>query len=184
MRKPLLLLSFIITNLISAQSISSSKWRDLFAFNNVRVIKEAGDRIIAATENGLFYYYPKSGEIKKLSKANGLHQVKISAFDYNENTEIGLVGYADGSLDVITPDGVHLIIDIPLARGYSGSKSINHISIHGNRAIISVGYGISVLDLVKREFGDTCFFSKYGTFEASKEAVLIDKTIMPQQPPG
>lgn len=177
MRNPVLLMLLLFCQLFFGQNISSSKWRDLFSYNNVQVMKNDRDRIIAATENGLFYYYPTTGEVKKLSKANGLHQVKISAFDYNEYTQMGLVGYEDGSMDVITPDGVFLIIDIPLANGFTGSKRINHISINGDKAIVSVDYGVSIFDLVKREFGDTSFFYNGGNYEASNEAALIDNTI-------
>jgi hypothetical protein len=33
-----------------------------------------------------------------------------------------LVGYQNGSLDVITPDGITYVVDIPIATGYNGSK--------------------------------------------------------------
>ncbi len=156
MKKILLLISIFITLISQAQA---TKWSDLFSYNNVLVIREDGDRIIAATENGIFYYYPGTGEIKKLSKANGLHEVKISAFDYNAETQTGIVGYQSGSLDVITPNGIFMVVDIPLATGYNGSKNINHISINGDRAIISSGYGLSIFNVSRREFGDTAFFA-------------------------
>ena len=141
MKKKLLLFLIFGNLILQAQT---SKWSDLFSYNNVLKIREDGDRLVAATENGIFYYYPGTGEIKKLSKANGLHEVKISAFDYNATTQTGIVGYQNGSMDVITPNGIFLIIDIPLANGYNGSKRINDISINGDKAIISAGYGVSI----------------------------------------
>ncbi len=174
MKKILLIISIFITLVSQAQS---SKWSDLFSYNNVKVIREDGDRLIAATANGIFYYYPATGEIKKLSKANGLHEVKISAFDYNAATQTGIVGYENGSMDVITPNGIFLIVDIPLNSGYNGSKKINHISINGDKAIISVGYGVSIFNITKREFGDTAFFSTGTNYEAVNAAVLKDNTV-------
>ena len=56
-------------------------------------IREDDGQLIAATENGIFYYNISSGEIKKLSKANGLHEVKISAFDYNLKFSVELLQY-------------------------------------------------------------------------------------------
>lgn len=174
MKKILLFVSFFITLICCAQT---SKWSDLFSYNNVLKIREDGNRLIAATENGIFYYYPGTGEIKKLSKANGLHDVKISAFDYNAATQTGIVGYLNGSMDVITPNGIFLIVDIPLAAGYMGSKKINHISINGDKALISVGYGISIFNIARREFGDTAFFTTGGTYTAANSAVLKDNTV-------
>lgn len=162
---------------VSAQNISSKKWADLFSYNNVLAIKEDNGKIVAATENGVFYYTISTGEITKLSKANGLHEVKISAFDYNPQTKIGLIGYQNGSLDVITPQGVTYVVDIPIATGYNGSKRINHISITGDRAVVSVGYGVSIFDLKKKEFGDSAFFVTGGVYQASNEATIKDNKV-------
>lgn len=161
----------------NAQVISSKKWTDLFSYNNVLAMKEDNGKVVAATENGVFYYTISSGEITKLSKANGLHEVKISAFDYNPQTKIGLVGYQNGSMDVITPDGITYIVDIPIATGYNGSKRINHISITGDNAVVSVGYGVSIFNLKKKEFGDSAFFMTGGVYEASNEATILGNKV-------
>ena len=174
MKKKLLLFLIFGNLILQAQN---SKWSDLFSYNNVLKIREDGDRLVAATENGIFYYYPGTGEIKKLSKANGLHEVKISAFDYNATTQTGIVGYQNGSMDVITPNGIFLIIDIPLANGYNGSKRINDISINGDKAIISAGYGVSIFNVTKREFGDTAFFATGGVYEAVNSAIIKDNFV-------
>lgn len=174
MKKILLIISFFTTLMTIAQT---SKWSDLFSYNNVLTIRNDGDRLIAATENGIFYYYPSTGEIRKLSKANGLHDVKISAFDYNATTQTGIVGYQNGSLDVITPNGIFLIVDIPLATGYNGTKKINHISINGDRAVISAGYGVSIFNVSKREFGDTAFFASGGAYEAVNASAIKDNFV-------
>lgn len=177
MKKILPFLLFFFSLNFSAQKISSAKWSDLFSYNNVLAIREDSGKLIAATENGIFFYTPTTGEITKLSKANGLHEVKISAFDYNPATKFGLVGYKNGSLDVITPEGITYVVDIPIATGYSGDKKINHISITGNLAVISVGYGVSVFRLDKKEFGDSAFFINGGTYQASREAVIKDNSV-------
>ena len=172
---PFLLLLFSLQ--FSAQIISSSRWSDLFSYNNVLAIREDNGKLIAATENGIFFYTPATGEITKLSKANGLHEVKISAFDYNPETKIGLVGYKNGAMDVITPEGITYVVDIPIAAGYNGEKRINHISITGNLAVISVNYGVSIFRLDKKEFGDSAFFINNGVYEAAKEAVIKDNSV-------
>lgn len=162
---------------VNAQVISSKKWADLFSYNNVLAMKEDNGKIVAATENGVFFYTISSGEITKLSKANGLHEVKISAFDYNPQTKIGLIGYQNGSMDVITPQGITYVVDIPIATGYNGSKKINHISITGDKAVISVGYGVSIFNLNTKEFGDSAFFMTGGVYEASNEATILGNKV-------
>lgn len=178
MKKLLISLGILASlQVVNAQNISSKKWSDLFSYNNVLAMKEGGGKIVAATENGIFFYTISTGEITKLSKANGLHDVKISAFDYNPQTNMGLVGYQNGSLDVITPDGVTYVVDIPLATGYTGNKKINHISITGSKATVSVGYGVSIFDLPKKEFNDSAFFITGGVYEASNEATIVGSKV-------
>lgn len=163
--------------LANAQTISSKKWGDLFSYNNVLAMKEDNGKLVAAAENGIFYYTISTGEITKLSKANGLHEVKISAFDYNPQTKVALVGYQNGSLDVISQDGIKYVVDIPIATGYNGSKRINHISITGDLAVISAGYGVSIFDLKKKEFKDSAFFLSGGVYEASNEATIFGNKV-------
>lgn len=177
MKKILSVLTVFSFLILQSQVISSSRWTDLFSYNNVLKIREDNGRLIAATENGIFFYTPATGELTKLSKANGLHEVKISAFDYNPETKTGLVGYVNGTMDVIKPDGITYVVDIPLATGYTGSKKINHISITGNRAVVSVNYGVSVFDLEKKEFGDTSFFISNGDYIPAIESVIKDNTV-------
>jgi hypothetical protein len=160
-----------------AQVISSKKWADLFSYNNVLAMKEDNGKIIAATENGIFYYTISTGEITKLSKANGLHNIGITAFDYNPQTKTGLIGYQNGSMDVITPEEIKYIVDIPIATGYNGDKKINHISITGDQAVISVGYGLSIFDMKKKEFKDSSFFITGGVYETSNEATIFGNKV-------
>ncbi|MFC6268228.1 hypothetical protein HNQ03_001419 [Chryseobacterium sp. 16F] len=158
--------------LVFGQNISSKKWKDLFSYNNVLKISQDDTKLIAATENGLFYYDIANGEITKLSKTNGLHEVKITAFDYNPTTKIGLIGYTSGAMDIISPEGITYVVDIPVAQGFNGDKKINHISIVGNSAIVSVNYGVSIFNLEKKEFGATAFFNTGSSYIASKEATI------------
>lgn len=160
-----------------AQVISSKKWADHFSYNNVLAMKEDNGKIIAATENGIFYYTISTGEITKLSKANGLHNIGITAFDYDPKSKTGVIGYSNGSMDVITPNEIKYIVDIPIAAGYNGNKKINHISITGDQAVISVGYGVSIFNIKKKEFGDSAFFLNAGIYEASNEATIFGNKV-------
>ena len=178
MKRIVLFTVFLYTfGITFGQSISSKKWSDLFSYNNILAIKEDNGKFVAATENGIFYHNISSGEITKLSKANGLHDVKITAFDYNPTTKIGLVGYKNGSMDVITEDGVTIVIDIPIASGYNGDKKINHISITGDKAVVSVGYGVSIFDLKKKEFAQTAFFNTGSSYLSANEATIKDDKV-------
>lgn len=150
-----------------------SRWQDLFSYNNVLEIRAVNkNKILAATENGLFYYDLNSGEIQKKSRVNGLSEVKISAFDFDETSQIGVIGYETGGIDILTPQGVKYLVDIPLMQNFSGSKKINHIDIKGDKVVVSVDYGVSILDLNRQEFRDTAFFP-----QGVKQATIFDEKV-------
>ncbi len=73
-------------------------------------MKEDNGKIIAATENGIFYYTIATGEITKLSKANGLHNIGITAFDYDPKSKTGVIGYQNGAIDVVTPTKLNILL--------------------------------------------------------------------------
>lgn len=177
MKKNILVFLLLLSYFSVFSQSTNSKWSDLFSYNNVLAFKEKDGKIIAATENGVFYYNTISGEITKLSKANGLHEVKISAFDYDAATNTAIIGYKSGNIDVVTADGVTYVVDIPLSQSYTGSKTINNISINGDKAVISVGYGVSIFNINKKEFGDTCFFFNGTSYEKVLEATIKDNTV-------
>lgn len=176
MKKSIAIL-FILFSISTFFAQTNNRWSDLFSYNNVLAFKENNGKIIAATENGVFYYNTSTGEITKLSKANGLHEVKISAFDYDAASNTAIVGYNSGNLDVITNTGVTYVVDIPLSQSFTGSKAINNISINGNRAVVSVNYGVSIFNIIKKEFGDTCFFFNGATYEKVLEATIKDDKV-------
>lgn len=177
MKNNRLIFFFLLLFGVSFSQTTNSKWSDLFSYNNILALKENNGKIIAATENGVFYYNTSTGEITKLSKANGLHEVKISAFDYDATTNTAIIGYKSGNLDVVTNDGVTYVVDIPLSQSYTGSKIINNISINGDKAVISVGYGVSIFNIAKKEFGDTCFFFNGTSYENVLEATIKDNIV-------
>ncbi len=154
----------------------NTRWTDYFSYFNVKVITQVNDRLFCATENGLFSYNESTGDVKKFSKANGLHDVKISAFAYNSTNDALVVGYANGKLDIIKQNTVHLVIDIPFEQNYQGDKTVNHIYTEGDYAVLSMNFGVTVFDLKRMEFRETCYFrisSNY--YKVNKSAILNNK---------
>ncbi|MDR3272419.1 MAG: hypothetical protein LBT29_02900, partial [Flavobacteriaceae bacterium] len=172
MKKWLFLL--LISCFASAQN---TRWTDYFSYFNVKYIS-AEDRILyCAAENGLFSYNLITGEIQKISKVNGLHEVKITAFA--QNTEKGkmLIGYEGGKLDVVDDSGIHLIIDIPIDQNFQGDKSINDIYTEGDYAVLSMNFGVLLFNLDKLEFKETCFFQQGASYFPVKKAVIYNNQV-------
>lgn len=171
-------LFFLFLQIFTILSYSqSSRWKDYFSYFNVKNIQKVDNLIFCATENGLFSYNESNGELKKISKANGLHEVSISAFAYNPSSKSIIIGYSNGKLDIIKQDKIHLIVDIPLDQNYQGSKQINHIYTEGDYAVLSMDFGIALFNLKKFEFKETCYFKQGLNYYKVNKSVIFNNKI-------
>ncbi|MDR1876347.1 MAG: hypothetical protein LBQ84_01840 [Flavobacteriaceae bacterium] len=155
----------------------NSRWTDYFSYFNVKTITKVNNLLFCATENGLFSYNEATGEIKKFSRVNGLNEVKITAFAYNQDKDAMVVGYDNGKLDVIKQNKINLIVDIPFEQNYQGDKKINHIYTEGNYAVLSMDFGITIFDLERLEFKETCYFRQGFTYFKVNRSVILDNII-------
>lgn len=157
--------------------VTSTRWQDHFSYNNIKHIWEINGLIFCSAENGIFSYDPASGETQKISKTTQLNDVGITAFNYNSENEILFIGYQSGELDILTPDGNHNLLEVPLHQGYTGSKIINHITTYQNTAIISGEWGLVTFSLDDFEFMETTYFVQGGVYFGVKESAVLDGVI-------
>ena len=169
------LLLALTSNLLFAQY---PKWKDLFSYSNVKEIEQVNNKLFCSTEGGLFEYDLETNETKKISKVNGLNGVDVTAFHYNKTNQTFLVAYADGKLDVFSPNGIRLNIDIVIDADFNGDKSIKHISSNGNFAILSMDFGILYFDISRKEVKETVYFRNLTGFYKANEALIFNNTII------
>lgn len=168
---------FLLTPFFVFGQSTSTRWQDHFSYNNIRHIWEINGLIFCSAENGLFSYDPGSGEIQKISKANELNDVGITAFNYNPENQIIFVGYEKGELDILAPEENHNFLEIPLHQGYTGSKAVNHIQTYQNTAIISGEFGVASFSLEDFEFMETTYFIIGGNYYGVNESAVLDGII-------
>lgn len=165
MRKtlPILLICLFLAS-INAQDFSIS-WKDHFSFLNIKDISIGTNKIYAASENALFSYDIESKQIDKLTTVQGLSGELISTIYYSQNSNIVLIGYTNGLIEVYTEQDNQIltVVDIINKQNIpSGEKKINHFNESNGIVYISTDYGISVYDLDNLEFGDSYFIGNGG----------------------
>jgi streptogramin lyase len=138
------------------------RWKVHFPYNKIVSVTEAGNRIYAAGREGLFYYDKQDNSVERISKISGLSDVGISAVSYNEAAGVLVVAYTNANVDLVIGSKVINLSDIKRSN-VSGKKTINNIRFIGNHAYLSCGFGIVVVDLVRREIKDTYLIGQGGT---------------------
>lgn len=172
-KKISLLILLIIIGLSKAQG-HSSRWKDLFSYQRVFKIFDNGKEIIGVSRNGIFYVNKSTGDIRKRSKAQDLHNVDITAAAYHLASNTLILGYKDGGLDLVRENKVTYLIDIQKNQNILGEKSINNIHIQGNRAVLALPFGVSILNIPRSEIEDSTLFGT-GTDAISVTDVALYK---------
>ena len=137
----------------------NNRWIDMFSYLKVYNVQATNDRIIAQSENALYYYYLNSGEIEKLSSVNGLSGDAVSNFYYHEGLKKLFIFHNGGLIEVV--DEQKNVFKSPDLRDNSfvpsDKKILNGIAVEGNWLYLATGYGISMYNLERNEFGDTFY---------------------------
>ena len=156
MNKLLFCLSFCFVHLLTyhwvqAQNIPLGTWRTHAAYQSVKNVAIGGNRVYAATTNGFFYLDKNDQTLNILSKVSGLSDTEISEIAYHEALQTLVIAYQNGNLDLLKTDE---IVNIPLIKNNQAvntSRQINHILINGSNALLSLDFGVVVLDVARNE---------------------------------
>jgi len=158
-------IGFLFSTALSVFPQTNSSWSGYFSYNHVVGLAEANNKIIASTENAVFYKDLITNEIITFNSIDGLKSNEITTIYHSQEFDVTLVGNANGLLIVIQPDNrqitnkVDIINKISIAQF---NKKINHFIEHNGKIYIATDYGISVFDLNIFEFSDTYFLGDFG----------------------
>ncbi len=150
------LILLLITSYVSLLTgqIPVGTWRDHLSWNTAEAVTIAGDKVYCSNGVGICIYDIQSRNLDKLTKVNGLNDAGITALRYAASTNIVIVGYTNGNLDIVAGNDVYNIPDIKRSSIYT-NKQINHIYESGKYAYLSCSFGIVVVDIQLRQIRDT-----------------------------
>ncbi|PLX13875.1 MAG: hypothetical protein C0594_00705 [Marinilabiliales bacterium] len=159
----IVLLLFVVLD-VSSQ-IPVGEWRDHLPYVHGRRVATSDSKIYCATGEAIFSFNKLDNSIEKLSKANVLTDIGVSAISYSSDYSTLIIGYTNGNLDLIdSKNNIQNIADIK-RKQISASKTINNIYCSGKYAYLSMGFGIVVLDIERREIYDTYYIGEAGTYK-------------------
>jgi hypothetical protein len=154
------ILFFTLHSSISlAQEIPTGEWRTHFSYYPVNKLALGKKSIFCASQNALFSYQFDDNSITNYSKLDELSDTSIGAINYHLSSETLIVGYENGNIDLIKQDeiiNIRTILNAEIDR-----KNIHHIFTSGNYAYLSGEFGLSVLDLNKKQLFET--YTNIGT---------------------
>lgn len=152
------------------ENIPIGTWRTHFSYYDTRHLADAGSRIYASAESGLYFFDKTDNSLTKLSKLNGLQEENISTLYYDPDSDQLLIGYHSGNLDVIRDHQI-INLDLTATSQVSGSKRLNHITTFGGFAFLATDFGVLKFDLERMEVRET-----YRQLGRGAEPLLVKQT--------
>ncbi len=158
-----MLLSVFFTAAQQSSIPALGKWRDFFPLNNLIDVTLGNNCVYAASRYGIVKLDIQDNSLKRITRTAGLNDSYISAIGYEANKNVLLVGYENGNVDLVFENEIINLPDIKNAN-ITADKKINRIQIYYNRAYLTTGLGIIVLDIDRKEIKDTYILGNNGTY--------------------
>ncbi len=170
MNRIIFLILIFFTQTVFAQ-VKVGKWRDHFSYNNCIAVCKGNGKIYGATSTGVFWYNLIDGEIGKISRVNGLTDIKISTIEYSEVNKVLAVGYQDGNIDFVFKDR---ILNMPQIKekAMQGSKRINGFTFNSSIIFVSTDFGVVAVDIAREEIKDTYYIGDLGS------TIRVNRTVI------
>ena len=171
-----ILVFFCLAGIATAQP-AIGEWEDHNSFVAANRVEAAGERVYASTRMAMFYFDKKDSTTVVMTKVNGLTDVGISTFAYDENHDCLAVAYSNSGLDLIFGSKVYHIADIKYSN-ISGDKQIYHVRFHGEKVYLATGFGIVVVDLERHEIEETYYIGTNGERGVVYDVAFTDSLIV------
>ncbi|MFK7904170.1 MAG: hypothetical protein AB8B69_03550 [Chitinophagales bacterium] len=138
-------------------------WRSYLSYESGQTMLIAEDKVYVGTETSLYYLDLSDNSINTLSPVDGLSDLNINSLGYHAPSQNLIVAYENANVDLLSNEGkIVNISDVNRANILNG-KTINHVSVDGDFAYLSCGFGIVYLDILKAEIKDTYIIGSDGS---------------------
>lgn len=150
-----------IFSMAVAQLTPVGQWREYMEYRSGFRVTISPDKVYTASKFGAYSVSKADGEIERLNKVTGLYDAGIRSIKYNSSNNKLLIAYNNSNLDVVYRNDIINIPDI-LRSNISGDKNIYDISFVNDKAYLSSGLGVIVVDLAKYEISSTYYMGNSG----------------------
>ncbi len=160
-------------------------WKDHLSYSQLLYLAEGENEMIyAAGNSGMIAFNKIENSFERISKINRLTDVGISALQYDFINHFLIVGYENGNLDLLRPDGTTInIVDIKIS-SIIGDKRIYSILPYNDRIYLATGLGIVVIDPIRLEVKETYIIGVNGSRAKVSDILIHDNIIYAALPDG
>ncbi|MBS5527305.1 MAG: Por secretion system protein [Prevotella sp.] len=187
----------LLTNilLLTALNLSAQKigqWNAYMAYGDITDIEPAGNMVYVLSSGSLFSYNINDKSINIYNKVYPLNDTEISHIAWCNDAKRLVIIYSNQNIDLLDNSGNVTNINDYYNKSMTEDKTVNNITIIGNNAYLSTGFGILKINVKDEEINNTynlginvtdcavkgnTIYAKtsYGIYEGNMSNNLLDK---------
>ena len=147
-----LVLLFLAGNITKA---AIGEWTTYLAYGSMTDIEPAGNNIFVLSSGSLFVYHVDDHSIDTYDKARQLTDTGIAHIAWCATAKKLVIVYDNQNIDLLHADDAVTNICDYKNKNMTADKTVNNITINGNYAYLSTGFGIIKLNVKDAEISDT-----------------------------
>lgn len=156
---PLFILSFLLSENIHAQSdtdLAIGQWKQHLPFVRGVHVAQSEDQIFYATSHALLIIDKADRAVQMVTKVERLSGVGANLVKYNEGSDVLLLAYEDGVIDLLSDAGNITLLSVPESDIIIGEKRINDVFMANDSiAFVAGNFGLTTLNVVRGLFPNT-----------------------------
>lgn len=150
---------FILNILLLLSTVMSvakiGQWNVYMAYNDITDIEPAGKIIYVLSNGSLFSYNVNDQSVSIYNKVYPLNDTDISYIAWCNNAKKLIIIYNNQNIDLLDNNGNVTNISDYYNKSMTEDKTVNNITINGNYAYISTGFGILKVNVKDAVISDT-----------------------------
>jgi hypothetical protein len=144
-----------IIGITAAQAANIGQWNAYLAYHDITDIEPAGQLIYVLSSNDLFSYNVNDKSVYAYNKTNSISDTEINYIAWNPSAKKLIIIYSNYNIDLLDNNfNVENISDY-YSKAMTDDKTVNNVTINGNNAFISTGFGIIKLNMRDAEISET-----------------------------
>jgi hypothetical protein len=174
-----------------SQTLPIGNWKSHFNYRSAHQITETPHRIYGASYNGFFSIKKTGEDFLTLGKEDGFSESGISALGWDETSELLVIAYRSGNLDIVTlnaegqPESISLWPIFNVSSDLPLNKNIRKIEFRNGKTYLATNFGAVVLDVQNREVLETYrYIGPNGSQADVKDITLSTDSIYVLTPQG
>ena len=169
-------LILVFMTIMTAQAATIGQWNAYLAYHDITDIEPAGKLIYVLSSKDLFSYNVNDKSVYAYNKMNTLSDTEIDFIAWNNTAKKLIIVYSNFNIDLLDNNFNTENISDYYSKAMTLDKTVNNVTISGNYAYLSTGFGIIKLNMKDAEITETYILGKNTQDCAVKGSSLFAKT--------